>query len=185
MIWLKHIQRFISLITLSVVLLSCSGCGSWARLNEDKTFKENVDAFFDALDEGDTDEIKSLFSNTVIREYDDLDEQIDKLISVYPKGETTVMLDGSLGGDYKDELGNFMSSANSTFTVTVSDQTFWVYMELVYEDDFSEDNIGFKHVCICTADEYYVPYNSDDPSYSTSDIGLFVYTDLESGKEIR
>ncbi|MBQ8382863.1 MAG: DUF5104 domain-containing protein [Clostridia bacterium] len=121
--------------------------------------------FFNALDKGDSDEIKSLFSRTVLSSDSDLDEQIDKLISIYPRSTTAIMFDGLLGGEYADDAGMYKSMAYATFPVVSNNRYFWVYIELIYEDDFSSDNIGLNRVFFYTADEYCTFIRDENTTY--------------------
>ena len=171
-------------ILIVALLLALSACGSFKRMNEDKIYQENINNFFAALDDRDTDAIKSLFSSAVIQNDTDLDEQISKLISIYPNAETEIIFDGLLGGDYESQDSKHKSVAYTTFPVICDNQYFWVYFELVYEDDFCEDNIGLSSVFFYTADEYCAYFHNDSEKLP-DELGLLVFSDLNLEKEIR
>ena len=176
--------RPLLIFIITILICNLFGCGSYARLQEQSIYTQNINDFFSALDKGDAAEIKSLFSQTVVQNDTDLDEQIEKLISIYPRATTSVMLNGLLGGEYKDEGGYFKSTAFTTFPVISNNEYYWVYIELIYEDDFNADNIGLNRVFFYTADEYsnyYHDENADEPT----DIGLLVYAEQELQKEVR
>lgn len=133
--------KAIALILIVALLLALSACGSFKRVTEDKIYQENINNFFAALDDRDTDAIKSLFSSAVIQNDTDLDEQISKLISIYPSAETEIIFDGLLSGAYESRDSKHKSVAYTTFPVICDNQYFWVYFELVYEDDFCEETL--------------------------------------------
>ena len=103
--------KALSFILIVALLLALSTCGSFKRVNEDKIYQENINNFFAALDDRDTDAIKSLFSSAVIQNDTDLDEQISKLISIYPNAETEIIFDGLLSGAYESQDGKHKSVA--------------------------------------------------------------------------
>ena len=171
-------------VLLIFVLLLFSGCGSYKRLTEETIFQENINAFFSALDNEDSTAIKSLFSQTVNDTDADLNVQIEKLISIYPKASTEIKFNGLVGSSYDSEYGQFKSVVFTTFPVVCDNEYFWVYFELIYEDDFSEKNIGLNKVFFYTADEYCAFWHDENSQYP-EDIGLLVFSDLNFEKEIR
>ncbi|MBE6559316.1 MAG: DUF5104 domain-containing protein [Ruminococcaceae bacterium] len=171
-------------ILLTSALLIFAGCGSYKRLSEEKIYQEKVNAFFSALEHEDPTALKSLFSQTVIDRDADLDQQIEKLLSIYPNAKTDIRFDGLLGGDYENQDGKFKSIAYTTFPVVCEDKYYWVYFELIYEDDFSEENVGLNRVFFYTADEYCAFWHDDSAKYP-DDIGLLVFSDLKLGKKVR
>ena len=176
--------KAIALILIVALLLALSACGSFKRVNEDKIYQENINNFFAALDDRDTDAIKSLFSSAVIQNDTDLDEQISKLISIYPNAETEILFDGLLGGDYERRDSKHKSVAYTTFPVICDNQYFWVYFELVYEDDFCEENVGLSSVFFYTADEYCAFFHNDSEKLP-NELGLLVFSDLKLERDIK
>ena len=170
-------------ILLVLVFLVFTGCGSAVRLSEEKIYREKIDAFFFALENEDSTALKSLFSQTVIEKDADLDKQIEKLFSIYPNTKTDIKFNGLLGGDYENRGGKFKSVAYTTFPVVCDNQYFWVYFELIYEDDFSKENIGLNRVFFYTADEYCVYFHNDEEKMP-NDNGLLVFSDLKLSNEI-
>ncbi|MBQ8408539.1 MAG: DUF5104 domain-containing protein [Clostridia bacterium] len=173
----------ILLLTISLSFL-LTGCNIDTQSKERRIYEESIETFFTALDGQDFSALKSLFSRAVIQSDDDLDEQIHKLMSIYPKDETKIFCDGLLGGDYKQEYGKCMSTVYTTFPIVCDGEYFWVYYELVYEDDFSEENIGISRVFFYTADEYCIAFH-DDSWKLPKDMGLLVYADRKVENEIR
>lgn len=173
-----------ALMLFAFVLLACSGCGSFDRLSEERIYEEKIDAFFSALENEDSTALKSLFSQTVIDKDTDLDRQIDKLLAIYPNVKTDVKFHDLISGDYEKQGGKSKSVAYATFPVVCEGKYYWVYFELIYEDDFSEENIGLNSVFFYTADEYCAFWHDDNEKYP-DDIGLLVFSDLKLEKEVR
>ncbi len=177
-------QIFCAFMLLAFILLVFTGCGSFKRLSEEKIYQEKINAFFSALESEDSTALKSLFSQTVIDKDADLDKQIEKLLSIYPNAKTDVKFDGLISGDYENQDGKFKSTAYATFPAVCEGKCYWVYFELIYEDDFSEKNIGLNRVFFYTADEYCAFWHDDNAKYP-NDIGLLVFSDLNLEKEVR
>ena len=177
--------KALSLLIFSVILsLSLNSCGSFKRVAEDKIYQENINSFFSALDNRDADAIKSLFSSSVIQSDTDFDEQISKLFSIYPNAKTEIRFDGLISGDYASQDDKHKSVAYTTFPIICDNQYFWVYFELVYEDDFCEENVGLSSVFLYTADEYCALFHNDSEKLP-DEFGLLVFSDLKLEKEIR
>lgn len=172
------------LTLLTLVLFVLNGCGSCKRMSEDEIFQDRIDEFFSALDDKDADKIKSLFSQAAIAGDADLDAQIQKLFSIYPNAKTEIKFDGQLGGDYENQGDKRKSTAYTTVPVISEEKYYWVYFELIYEDDFSKETIGLNRVFFYTADEYCAFFHDENAKYP-DDIGLLVFSDLKLEKEIR
>ena len=180
----KQIRSFFSFIISVIFMCIFLGCGSWCHLMETAIYQQKINIFFKALEEDDATKLKSLFSKTVISNDLDLNEQIDKLIAIYPSSTTTVMFDGLLAGEYENEKGMSKSTVYSTFPVINDNECYWVCIELIYKDDFSSNNVGLNRVLFYTADEYCIFFH-DENSNTPSDIGLSVYAEQELESEVR
>lgn len=180
---MKKIKIF-GCMLLVFLLLFVTGCGSYKRPMEQKIYTDSISTFITALDNKDSAAIKSLFSKNVIESDTNLDKQIEKLISIYPNAKTEIFFDGLLGGDYDSEEGNFRSVAYTTFPVKCENKYFWVYFELVYEDDFSKENIGVNRIFFYTADEFCAFFHNSTATMP-DDVGMLVFSDLKLENEVR
>ncbi len=180
---MKKLKLIPFIISLTLILLIFTGCGSSKRLLEDKIYQEKIDSFFSALENQDSTALKSLFSQTVIEKDVDLDSQIEKLVSIYPLAKTDIKFNGLQSGEYETQDGKFKSSAHTVFPIICDGQYFWVYFELIYEDDFAEDNIGLNRVFFYTSDEYCALFHND--KQLPDDIGLVVFSNLKLENEVR
>ncbi len=178
-------KRILFAVSMIVILLcNLPGCGGGPGSREEKIYQQTIDAFFGALDAGDADGIRRLFSSAVVSGDADLDDRIQQLITLYPRSKTTVMFRGMPAGEYTQEAGKRKAVAYATFPV-VSDRTYyWTYMELIYQDDFAPENVGLNCVHFYTADEYCIFYHAEN-SEVPLDIGLSVYAQQVLDTEVR
>ncbi len=180
---LTSIKKLLTLIIVLALAISFSGCGPFIRMQEEKIYKNNLNSLFDAIDKGDANAVKSLFSKNVLDNCPDLDMQIEKLFSVYPGKDAEVMFTDLISGSYHSEVGKFKSVACADFPIAHGNEYYWVFVELIYQDDFSPDNVGLNRVYFYTADEYCRFYHSDE-TYP-SKIGLYVFSDFKLENPVR
>lgn len=167
---------FIALITVIISLMSCSLFSIFEKNREDKLYRNAIDDFFTALETKNTDGILSLFSKSAIEEDKNIQNSINKLIEIYPDTPTQILFDGLLHGSYTQTDGLYRAAISSTFPVFCGGEYYWIYLELVYEDDFHTDNIGISCIEFYTADEYCIYYHSDEPK-ATQKLGFHLFAD--------
>lgn len=180
---LTSIKKLLTLLIVLALSISFSGCGPFLRMQEEKIYKSNLDSLFDALDRDDADAVKALFSKNVLDNCRGLDGQIEKLLSVYPGAESEIKFTDLIHGSYRDADGKHKSTACAEFPIVNGNEYYWVFVELIYQDDFSPDNVGFNRVYFYTADEYCRFYHSDE-TYP-SDIGLYVFSEHKFDNPVR
>lgn len=176
---MKQTCRTIALITLIALLISITGCSLFSifeKNREDRLYRNTIDNFFTALDTQNTDSILNLFSKSAIAEDKEIQSNIDKLIEIYPDAPTQILFDGLLHGSYTQTDGLYRSAISSTFPVFCGGEYYWIYLELVYEDDFCADNIGISCIEFYTADEYCIYYHSDDSKVAEA-LGFHLYSE--------
>lgn len=185
---------------LICISLICSGCSSGELVkniiqnhvpeeaflsSEAKKYNEAVDAFFAALDAGDSDAIRGLFSKNVQETDADLDQQIETLTALYSGPTDINRRDGkSLSGSYSNHYGDHTSTVYSTFPVVSNDIFYWCYFELTYENDEDEDNIGITKLLFFSADER-CRFQYDGDWKIPDESGLIVYPDDSLDCEVR
>lgn len=176
------------LLIALLVSFSMCGCGSYLRMMEDEIFEERIGSFFDALDNQDATMLKALFSQAVIDSDEDLDLQIDKLFSVYPNAKTEILYDGLASSGYSRENGKYKSMVRAMVPVVCDGTFFWAFLELIYEDDYSEDNIGLNKVYIYTIDEFYAArctFEEEGSFPYPDETGLVVFSELKLEQQLR
>lgn len=169
---------FIALITVIISLMSCSLFSIFEKNREDKLYRNAIDDFFTALEAKNTDGILSLFSKSAIEDDKNIQNSINKLIEIYPDAPTQILFDGLLHGSYSQTDGLYRAAISSTFPVFCGGEYYWIYLELVYEDDFCTDNIGISRIEFYTADEYCIYYHSDEPEAAQA-LGFYLYAEKE------
>lgn len=181
-------KRIYAGILLYALVLSCAagfaGCGSALWDQEEEKYAEKLEAFIAALDASDADGLRNLFSPAVQKADEDLDQQIEKLFSIYPKGTTQHHWDGMTQGAYSQDNGLRTAEAASMFPVVVAEEYFWVFLRYVYVDEESADNVGIKQVAVYTADEYCAYFAKADFSMER-EVGLSIYAELRLESQIR
>lgn len=175
---------FLTLFLFLSFALSFSGCAPSVWANEEALYEEKLDEFIAALDAADCDALRALFSQTVRQQDEDLDQQIEKLLSVYPKGQTQPHWDRLCFGSYTQEDGFRTAAAGATFPVVVEGAYFWIFLYYVYVDERNPDNVGLERVRVYTADEYCVYYAGEDFS-DPGEPGLTVYAEMQLDTQVR
>lgn len=171
---------------LLVVAFCCTGCSRIPherffamQSKEDAIYGEAVGAFFTALDNRNAQEVRQLFSVSVQASALDLDEQIHRLMEVYP-GPTEIdeEMNYLLAGSYSSNYGSKVSSVYSWFPVISNGEYYFCRLELMYENDEDEEQIGITNVQFFTDDEYcLLRYDEFGKELEADTIGLQVYAD--------
>lgn len=181
-------KRFCGAFLAMFLFLSCalslSGCAPSVWANEETLYEEKLNEFIVALDEADGDALRALFSQTVRQQDEDLDQQIEKLLSVYPKGQSQQHWDRLCQGSYTQEAGLRTAAASATVPVVVEGEYFWIFLCYVYADESNPDNVGLEQVRVYTADEYCVYFTGDDFS-DPGEPGLTVYAEIQLDTQVR
>lgn len=153
---------------------------------EGRLYNETVDKFFAALDAGDREAIRKLFSPKVQKEAVDLDAQINLLLETYPGPTDACGRDGrSVYGEYGTHYGSRTSLARSTFPVLSKGKYYWCSFELMYENDNDKEQLGITQIIFFSAD-YYCAVRYDEAGEGFWDTpGLSVYTDYPLDCEVR
>lgn len=202
----KHIwSKLIAGILMLTIGLTCTGCVDyeWVRdllqaakqetmdepheSYEEKTYNTAVDEFFAAVDAGDKDAIKGMFSKHVQAEVPDLDEKIDELLAFYTGPTDRCGRNGGLvHGKYSSDRGVHTSSVDTVFPVLSNGTYYWCRFELMYENDEDEDQIGITSVIFFSDDDYLdLRYDEDDSRKVPEDIGLHIYNECSLDCEIQ
>jgi hypothetical protein len=167
------------------VSLSLSGCGIlMMRENLERTTYENtITALFGALDRGDRDGVKALFSAYVREQDADLDADIEKLFSAYQGPMDETGWDGLLVGSYSSHFGQRESSVYVHFPVRCADTYYWCELAIMYENSLNPLQIGVTYLSFSTADEMCIYIYAPTTGYD--EVGLTVYADRTLDEEIR
>ena len=167
-------------------LLALSGCGL-VYMDDSKgkkAYNDAITAIFNALDEKDNEAIYNLFSPSVRKKDEDLEDQIDRLLSIYEGPTDEIGWDGLLGSEASYHSGKHRKNVFARFPIRSGDTYYWCYMNLMYENTFDEQQIGIVQMDFYTADEYCI-LEYDENLKIVNSVGLTVHADATIDNEIR
>ncbi len=178
-------KRIVAVFLVVSYLFGLCSCEVMEILyREDTAYCEAITSFFAALDQKDKKALLALFSPAVQEQDDDLGEQIDQLLSVYPGPTDEIGWDELLtsGGSRYD--GERISDADAIFPVRSGDTYYWCYLKLMYENTVDESQIGITQVDFYTADEYCI-FRYDPGAKLSDEAGLSVHAEQTLEEEVR
>ena len=167
-------------------LLTFFGCG---RVHIDTSkeitaYNDAITSLFNALDKRDNEAIYNLFSPSVREQDEDLEDQIDKLLSIYAGPTDKIGWDGLLGGGASYDDGKHSKNAFTSFPVRSGNAYYWCYLDLMYENTYDDQQIGIVQMDFYTADEHCI-LKYDDNLKIVESVGLTVHADATIENEIR
>lgn len=180
---MKHVKIAISFILSVVLLFATVSCGLvYISNEEDEAFESMLSKLFEALDAGDAVAIYELFSPVTREQFDNLQEQIAALISVYTGPTDEFYFDGLLHvGEHIGESGK-TASADTTIPARSGDNYFFFYIDLTFEH-YDEKQLGITQLEFFTADEMCAFIESEDKLIGRE--GLYLHSEKNLGCEIR
>ena len=165
-------------------LLTLSGCRLlYLDDSKEADYNDAITALFHAVDERDTDAIYNLFAPLVREQDEDLEGQIERLLSVYAGPTDEIGWDGLLGSSAFYNYGKYGKKAYTIFPIRSGDTYYWCYLVLMYENTYDSRQIGIVQVDFYTADEYCI-VRYDNLKIIDS-VGLTVHADATVENEIR
>lgn len=169
-----------------IYLLTFSGCSPvYIGDSKEKTaYNDAITSLFNALDERDNEAIYNLFSPSVREQDEDLEDQIDKLLSIYAGPTDEIGWNGLLNGGASYDDGKHSKNACTCFPVRSGNTYYWCYLDLMYENTYDDQQIGIVQMDFYTADEYCI-LKYDDNLKIVDSVGLTVHADATIENEIR
>lgn len=179
-------KRLSALLLMLACSLSLCGCGLLMMSDrvEKRAYKDAITSLFSALDTGDRDGVRALFSPYVQAQDENLDADIEKLLSVYHGPMDEIGWDGLLAGSYSTHYGDRERSVYAHFPVRCGDTYYWCDLELMYENTVDPSRIGVTQLSFYTADEWCINAYDDDAIWC-DEAGLSVFADRTVDEEIR
>jgi hypothetical protein len=179
-------KRFGMLLLLIACMFSLCGCGLLLMSDrvEKSVYHDAITTLFKALDAGDRDGVRLLFSPYVQAQDENLDADIEKLFSVYHGPMDEIGWDGLLAGSYTNHYGDRERSVYAHFPVRCGDIYYWCDLELMYENTVDSSQIGVTQLSFYTADEWCLNAYDDDATWC-DEAGLSVFADRSVDEEIR
>ncbi len=173
------------LLVLACVFSLCS-CGKlpWSDPEGEDVFSKTITSLFLALDSGNRDAVINLFSHAAQKQDKNLEEDIEKLFSVYVGPVDEIGWRGIKGTSSSFEDGDRVKSVFAHFPVQCGEIYYWCWMNVMYENTTDGDQIGITQLNFYTADEWYLSGISNDVIVA-DDVGLTVFSDNILDEDIR
>lgn len=195
----KRILAAAVLVLLACMLAGCAsseGLLNWlggqrAELlnsgSEAESFNRLVDDFFATLDAKDAEGIRELFAPAVLEARPDMDAQIEALFEAYPGTTNLNLRDGGMAsGGSSSNYGRKTAWGSQRFPVVSGGNSYVCRVEVMYENDEDESQIGIQSVILMNLDtEYAIRHDMDGFANYPEEPGLHVMTDYDSGLELR
>ena len=168
----QKMKFFAAIVLLSSVMLSLTGCdklkamagekaseliaeykrshyernsrtGKYTLSDEPFIFGEYQDAVVKALDDGDADALRNLFSKNILDEKRaEIDRGIADVLALYKAKSKDVYNDGLFAGRYSIDYGIRTSFCEKEVLVFTESGIYFLYIELCYRDDTDGGNVG-------------------------------------------
>lgn len=184
---MKFKTNILSLIVLFAIIISATSCFYFFDIfdnsQEEVIYREALNNFVEALSKRDLEGIIALFSKSAIESNSNIQNNLAMLFEIYPDAPTQILFNGLVSSNHSQTHGLYKSSLSSTFPIFCNGVYYWVYLELVYEDDFCVDNIGISCIEFYTGDEYCIYYHSDE-SRAPSQLGFHLFADKKLENDV-
>lgn len=186
------LQRWAAVGIMMALCFGLTGCSlASVRLSQleqeskrSHVYGETVDTFFAALDAGDIQAMKTLFSVNTQNADTDLEYQLTALTEFYP-GPTQVNLRFDTGGTGSDRISYGMrrSELSDSFLVGSNGTYFWCFLKMVDEDDWDENEVGITAVEFYSAGDYLKYHEEGWPD--SNEVGVSIYADYPADYPVR
>lgn len=138
---IKKLLSFATIITLSLVLLSCSSFRSELFTRDDEKIADTrFQKIIEALDNKDKEGLKKMFSPSALKEAKDIDGGIDYIIEFY-KGKIESK-EGSREGSGSNNHGEKTGGLKCFYRVTTDKDKYIIFFIDQLVDTKNPDNVG-------------------------------------------
>jgi len=157
-----------------IVLLSLGGCMDRGeqltkiRGSEQEMSDQIMQEIAEALDAGDADALKDVFSKTALKEARDLDRQIADLMDFY-QGEM-VSYEGDANSSTLNNYGDKTTEFIGFYQLITTEETYQIRYDHKPVDDENPEEIGLRKIEIVTektyqeqGEDYHWRHNEDGP----------------------
>lgn len=175
----KFVFAFLIVICMTLMTSCSSGKMNPDKLKEEQELYQNkVVEFFDVLKDNDSEKLKSLFSQNIIENCEELEKNINTLIDFYSSDENEFLFVSPNSEVLKDDDKEKVC-LESVFPIINNRIYYWVYFSFTYIDEFDSSNIGITQVNFYTSDEYYIFYHSNEKIEKSVGLNLYIENKLE------
>ena len=159
-------------LVISILLCSCSyfsadgNSDTWISSEREES-NARMEELLEALDSGDREAVKSIFSQQAIDKSEDFESNLDELMEIY-QGEFVSYDDwGSVNTDESFGGGQRLKILYSTYDVTTTQEVYRIAVKDIVVHNNNEDNVGILSL-------YIIKYNEDtDTIYAYSGDGNY------------
>ena len=148
-------KKIILIIVIALLAMTLQSCGSYINLEKEQ--KAIAEKILECLDEGNAEELKSMFCEKALEETDDIDWQIERAM-VFFEGktesyDTDSRIETSDGRSYREgKIVRLRSSATIKDIITDKDKKYSIrfYNYLVYDE--RPEKVGIRELTIYSED---------------------------------
>lgn len=150
---MRKIWGLLSLTTLIRLLTSCSiGNSNMRKMffarNDKQIANERFEALIDAIQTHNSDAVKAVFSNNVLREAENIDDSIQELFGYFQGNLLSYNEWAGPNVSAKKDNGNYWKSYDCTYDFETTQDKYRLAMEIVTVDTTDADNIGIRSLYI-------------------------------------
>lgn len=149
---MKKIVCVVMAIALMVALSSC-GIGFPIK-TDDKLAESRIDQLGNAIKQQDKEAVKKLFSENALEEAEDIDSEIDELLS-YVQGEVISYSRDGQAMQTSDtiEYGYKTKELHIWFTLDTDEESYLVFLDDYPVDTINPENVGLYTIRILRAED--------------------------------
>lgn len=148
-------KKAIAALLCTIFLFCFSGCELSFTSKDQQLYNKAVTELVAALDSKDADALYNLFSPAIQAECADLKDKIQMLFSFYASPTEEIGDYSSIAIEESVEYGDEKTNGYTTFPVLAGGEYYWLYLDVVLENDFDKNQIGISQLDVCTADAYF------------------------------
>jgi hypothetical protein len=139
----RSVKRFLTVAAAMAGVAMLSSCGFSQYYNGTTPgVQDRAEQIAEAITRQDADALKGLFSARALEEADDIDAQLEYLLSLFPTGsEVSYELNG-INAPREVSGGEKWGMVRAVFKLTADGEDFWMFFAENTEDTRDPDNLG-------------------------------------------
>lgn len=150
------------LMAVALALVSAVALSSCALLpifqSDDFQADAQMQKIAAALEDGDREALRALFSTTALREATDLDDGLDYLLAFFPEGDLRWERDASVTAESENDHELKTNLLRALYKVTADGKDYWLFFAAFTVNDLVDpDNVGIYALGV-------TPWTEDDDS---------------------
>lgn len=167
---MKKVILMIYVITICIFCVFLSSCELGILYNDDSTVGlKNLEKFVDCLEQVDKNAIKALFAPNIVKQTNDIDDQIDELFQYYKGTYISDSASGGIGSGDSYEYGIVVKHLEMLYDIQTTTLNYHIGIQWYTQDDYDENNVGIWSLYI----ESYIK-DSDWTTIEEWEIGIHI-----------